>query len=49
MPGDERQMPARGGGMSGPTTAVDAESTGHSSCEWGFGSVLAVLAVLSVG
>jgi hypothetical protein len=35
--------------MSGPTTAVAAEteSTGDSSDEWVFGSVLAVLAASS--
>jgi len=53
MPGDERQMPGgvEATGIEGPTTAKEGESStaGDSSGRWVFGSVLAVLAVLSVG
>lgn len=53
MPGDERQMPGgvEATGIEGPTTAMEGESStaGDSSGEWVFGSVLAVVAVLSVG
>lgn len=52
MPSDERQMPGEGWRnvrANYGSGREEGKSTGDSSGEWVFGSVLAVLAVLSVG